>query len=234
MRKLLSTISCAIAMTLMAQIPYAETADKAKRAFHAREWATASALCNFMIHQRPEDPAPYGPAIVAADAMGDSTRTMELLRQAMQYSISLDTILTLVRQNAFAVAHPRMYQQLLLSARQTYPWMRRPLDAKLLQWAQFRNDGPAIIRYARTMHQGLPQAPTYLNALAQGNILMGDTTQAIQAWEQCLRQNPGNLDALLNLGNYHLLQGRRDLAMPYLKQARDIRPTPHLDAIIGK
>jgi len=234
MRKLLLTITYAIALTLMAQIPYAETADKAKRAFQAREWATASALYNFMIHQRPEDPNPYGPAIVAAEAMGDTIRPMELLRQATQYNISLDTILTLVRQNAFAAARPQMYRQLILSAQQTYPWMRRPLDARLLQWAEFRNDGPAIIQYARTMHQGLPQAPRYLNALAQGNILIGDTTQAIQAWEQCLRQNPDNLDALLNLGNYHLLQGRRDLALPYLRQAYDIAPTPHLAAIIGQ
>lgn len=232
MRKLLFTIASAVAITMMAQIPYPETAAKAGRAFADREWASASALYNFMIHERPADAAPYAPAIVAAQAMGDTIRPMALLRQAMQYNISLDTLLSLIRQNAFAADTPQMYERFVLAAQDAYPWMRRPLDARLLQWAQFRNDGPAIIRYARTMLQGMPTNPRYLDALASGYILVADTTQAIDAWEKALAADPDNLDALLALGNLYQITGRRALALPYLQKAYALKPTPRLAALI--
>ena len=63
------TILLASAPALMAQLPYDETCRKATRAFDAGEWATASALYNFMIHERPADISAYAPAIVAVSAV---------------------------------------------------------------------------------------------------------------------------------------------------------------------
>ena len=124
------TILLASALALMAQLPYDETSRKAARAFDAAEWATASALYNFMIHERPDDISAYAPAIVAAEAMGDSIRPMQLLTQSLQYGASVDSIISLVRQSSFKAARPQMFEPFLLEAKNANPWLRRPIDRK--------------------------------------------------------------------------------------------------------
>ena len=222
------------AMAAMAQLPYAETSRKAARAFDAGEWATASALYNFMIHERPGEISAYGPAIVAAEAMGDSIRPMQLLTQSLQYGASVDSIISLVRQSAFKAARPQMFEPFLIEAWRANPWLRRPIDAQLLRWAEFRHDGPAIVARALTMLRGLPTSARYLNTLAQGYMLCGDTQKAVEAWTECLRHNPDNLPAMLALGNYYSINNLPGRALPYLSRANEIAPSPRLNALISR
>lgn len=228
------TILLASAPALMAQLPYDETCRKATRAFDAGEWATASALYNFMIHKRPADISAYAPAIVAAEAMGDSIRPMQLLTQSLQHGASVDSIISLVRQSSFKAARPQMFEPFLLEAKNANPWLRRPIDAQLLRWAEFRHDGPAIVTYARTMLQGLPTSAQFLNALAQGYMLCDLPQKAVETWTECLRHHPDNLPALLALGNYYTINNRRDQALPFLTRAFAIAPTPRLQALISR
>lgn len=228
------TLILAAALAVAAQLPYDETSRKADRAFGAGEWATASALYNFMIHERPAEISAYGPAIVASEAMGDSIRPMQLLTQSLQYGAPVDSVINLVRQSAFKAARPQMFEPFLIEAKNANPWLRRPIDAQLLRWAEFRHDGPAIVAYAETMLRGLPASAQYLNALAEGYMLCDQPQKAVDTWTECLRHNPENLPALLALGNYYTITGRPDLARPYLSRAFAIAPTPRLQALISR
>ena len=68
--------------------------------------------------------------------------------------------------------------------------MTRALDNQLLQYYDFRNDGPMIEQYARRMLAPLPDSVEYLTLLARGLLLQGKIDQAAAVWQQILTLDP--------------------------------------------
>lgn len=226
--KLLLLCVLAIPGLAAAQADYEQMQVKADRLFSYDDWIPAGALYNYMLAERPTVADTYGRAIVCASAAGDSLRSMQLLAQAQEHHVPLESVLRNLESYAFAKSRAGIYEAFLHQASSHFPWLERPLQPYLLDYYTFRRNGPEMVRYARIMLAGMPTSPRYLQALAQGQMLMGHTQEAIEAWRQILAQHPADFDALVNLAACLALTGKPDEALATYRQAYAVRPTPYV------
>lgn len=213
-------------MTAVAASDYATTAAKAQRFFDAREWASAQALYGLMLNERPDADSVYVHAIVASSMLGHKDAASHLLTEAMKSGIGFSKLMGGVRQLSFSVGDAGVYEDFLLRSQRDCPWLLRPIDAELLRYYMFRNNGEKTVEYATKMLKGLPDSVEYLSDLADGYITLGEGDSAVAAWKQILALDPDNYQTLLKLGNYYDIVGNRTGAADYLQQAARIRLTP--------
>lgn len=227
MKKLLSGILMIVtAVTLSAAPDYDRTAIKADRFFEAGEWASAQALYGILLDKRPEADSIYVKAIVASSMMGDSVAASHLLTNAMNAGIGFERLMAGVREVSFEVGSAKTYEDFLLRSQRDCRWLTRAIDAELLRYYIFRDNGPKIVKYSQIMLAGMPESVEYQLSLASGYVLAGDYDKAVGTWRRIIEQSPDSYDALIAIGNYMDLSGNTISAAEYLSRAQELRPTP--------
>lgn len=238
MKPLKKIISLVLVLTASvcaaAQANFDTTASKAQRFFDNREWANASALYTLMLHERPEIPSLYGRAIVVTSILNDTVRSQDLLRQALKYSVPLDSVMADVRKYSFIAKQPKLYENFLLRASRDNPWMKRAIDVQLLKYYTYRADGPQMEKYARMLLKGAPDNTSFLLTLARSYMLQDLPGKAVETWQTIVDAHPDNYDAIINLANYYDLSRQPDKALPLYTTAYDLRPTPYVQAAIER
>lgn len=200
---------------------------RASRAFDAGEWASAQALYLRVSDIEPADALPYGRIIFAGLMRGDTTVTTSSVERALTNHVPLDSVLTVLENEALAHFDGHLYVVELHRIGREMPYLRRPVDARLLKYYTFRSDAPMMIRYAQALLRGLPDSPQYLNILAKAYLIDGDIAAAIATWKRTVAADNDNLEALVGLGNA-LYESNPAEALPYLEKAQEIHPTPYL------
>lgn len=213
---------------------YERNARKAETSFAAREWLNASAMYTLMLHENPRQPDVYAHAIVAQCMAADTARAVTMIQEAMNYAVPLDTLLSDVRGVSLSTGSPDMYEQLLLKARDTYPYLARAFNIRLADYYQFRTNGPMMVEYARRLLTTTPGNVRYRRLLAEGYMLQGDDTAAAREWSGILADHPDDLPTLLDFGSLYWTTGRRADALPLLTRAYSIAPTPYLEHLITR
>lgn len=208
------------------------TATRAERAFGFGEWAQAGALYELMLAERPDSAGLYARAIVAASLQPDTLRAVELLERAMAHGVALDSVTSGVRTAAMTCGHTSVYADFLKRTRRLMPYMARAIDARLLDYYEFRNDGPQTVRLAEDMLRGLPDSVRYLSALARGQMLCGDARGAESTWRRIIALEPDNTEALRSLGVMLHTEGRVDEARPLLEHVQAISPSPFIYTLL--
>lgn len=221
-------------MPVSAKSDYATTSVKAERFFRYGEWASAQALYELMLDERPDVDTTYVKAIVASAMLGDADRASRLLASAMSAGLGFDRLMSGVRTVAFEVGAPAVYEDFLFRSQRDCPWLVRAIDSALLDYYVLRNDGGKMVVYAGRMLAGLPDSVHYLSVLADGYALLGDFGQAVTVWKGILELAPRDYDTLLKLGNYMADTGQDADAVEYLGRAAAIRPTPFVDCRLAR
>lgn len=234
----LGMLLCA-APVLFAVSPYPALRTRAERAFHFEEWASAAALFDLMLEQKPDVPRTYAQAIVANAMCGQTDRTSELTTSALDNHIPFDTVFSNVREWSFFIGQPTLFENFLKQNREAHPWMRRTINAYLLKYYAFRRDGASMIEYAGLLLPGAPDNVEFLSVLADGYMLTGRFGEGVATYERILDIYPDNYDTLLTLGNWHMLHSEgSDLhsgeARRYLERAYALRPTPHVRQLLDR
>lgn len=220
-------------LSAQAQLTYEQASIRAERFFGFREWASASALYNYMLQHEPKQVDTYGHAIVAQEMLNDTIQSMELLKRAMAYKIPLDSVLSSVKKYSFEVGKSEMYEKFMLQSARANPWLSRPLDSQLLKYYAFRNDGPKMIEYSKAMLNGAPNDIRFLSSLAKGYMLTGATNDAIATWNRILEINPDEYHTLLCLANYYYVAGDKAKSIPLFIRAQALNPTPYVGALLS-
>lgn len=226
-----------VCFTVLAVNPYPQLEEKAQRAFAHSEWASASALFDLMLEERPKVSSTYGQAIVANAMRGDTIAGMRLLTMALDNSVPFDSVFSRVRQWSFHLGKTHLYEQFLKGAQRAHPWMRRAIDSRLLAYYIFRHNGVEMIRYSRIMLAGAPDNIDFLTSLAEGQILVADEDAAIATYRRILVLDPRDYNALLNLGNIyaaHSSEASHRVAADFLEQAYAIKGTPYVAALLER
>ena len=213
-----------------AATPYSTNEARAARAYAGGEWASAVALYQLMLSERPDSVSSYARTIVASTLSADTVMPTEMVESAMAHGIGFDDVLDGVRSESYAVGHSEIYSGLLTRLQQSKPYIRRAIDKRLLDYYLYRNDGPRIIEYATVMLHGLPDDITFLGNLADGYALINDYDKAVATWLHILEIQPQEYDATINLAVYYASMGCSDKALEYIARAQSIRPTPWLTA----
>jgi len=219
--------------------PYPALKIKAERAFRYGEWPSAAAMFDLMLEERPEVPQTYGQAIVANAMCGNTGHTSVLMAKALDNHIPFDTVFSSVRTWSFHIGHPTLFEDFLKENRSAHPWMRRTINAYLLKYYAFRQNGAAMIDYARQMLESAPDNIPFMKVLAEGYMLTGDFASGMAVYERILAYDPDNYNALLCLGNWNAMHrgdspDRATAAAYYLGRAYALRPTPHVAALLKK
>lgn len=229
-------ISILTLILLMAGIPlhaatsYQTLQQKAARFFGLGEWASASAMYSLMLDQKVDDPDVVGHAIVAAGMVGETDAQISLLTRALNAHLPIDSVLRATETASFDAGQTSLYEQFLFSVKEHEPWLSRVVDAYLLNYFTWRDNGPGIVRMSRVMLAGLPDSEQFLYSLAHGQLLCGDIAGAIATYRRIVKLNPKAYDALLYLGNYYIeADSTRSLGRDYLRRAQAIAPTPYVD-----
>lgn len=175
---------------------------KADNYYRLGEWPYASALYDLMLQQRPRVADTYGRAVISLAMQGDTAGTSNLLAQAMDHAVPYDSVMYSVHRQALAQGRAELYPQFLLRARDRFPWMSRAVDRYLLNYYLSRHDAELTAHYARKLLNGLPDDIPLNLTLARSLLQQGKETEAISVYEQILRLEPDNADALLELGVY--------------------------------
>ncbi len=231
MRKLCICIALA-ATAAAAAADLGLTCVRAERAFRYGEWAQAAALTELALDERPDSARLYARAIVAEGMLADTVRSAALLERAMAHGVALDSVVDAVRADAFGIGEAHIYDSFLLRARRQMPWLARAIDARLLDYYAMRGDGERVVELATAMLTGLPESTRYLDLLARGYDMQGLDAEADATRRRLLDVDPDNLDALRALGCSLMRQGRRDDALPLLRRAQAIHPTPYIDNML--
>lgn len=229
-RLLISLVLAFAALSASAQTDYKQTASKASRFFVGREWASAQALYGLILDKHPDADSVYVRAIISASMLGDTIGASHLLEQAMNAGVGFSSLMSGVKSESFEIGEAEVYEAFLLRSQRDCPWLERAIDAELLDYYCFRNDGVKMVAYARKMLAGLPDSTIYLSVLARGYARSGDFDNALGVWRRIIELDADNYDALLSLGNYFDIKGRQAEAADYLARAQRIKPTPYVAA----
>ena len=236
LRNLFFPVLSLVATSLLA-IDYNAIAIKADRFYGFREWASASAMYELMLSERPDDTQTYARAIVAAGMNpADSVMQSSLIDRAIDNHIPFDSLFSAVEHESFALGKASLYEQFLLLVKDRQPWLARNIDAHLLSYYSFRRNPDKMIEMSQSMLKGLPDSIEFLTLLAQGYMYRGNIDEAIATYHRILTIAPDNYNAILEIGNYYLLRynadttdtDARNLAIRYLSAANDIRSTPYV------
>lgn len=213
---------------LLRAADYSQVASKAAKYYGEGEWASAQALYELMLAERPDSLDTYAHAIVASAMRTDTLRMTDLLERSAAHGVGIYGLFDRVRALSFEVGRASVYGDFLSLAAREMPWLSRPVDAALLKYYLFRHDGPMIVEYAGRMHRGLPRSTEYLMDMAQGYMLCGDYASAVRQWQAVLDIDPYNYRALLYLGNYYADTDNVDEARHCLSRAYELKPTPYV------
>ena len=235
---LLAILAAATPQCVMAVNPYPQLSQRADRFFDHGEWASASALFDLMLEEKPDIPSTYGRAIVACAMRGDTAAQERLMNKALDNHVPFDSVFSQVRQWSFHLGRASLYEDFMANTRTTHPWMRRTIDAELLRYFAFRRDGEAMISYSRRMLDGAPDNIGFLYTLASGQLLTGATDDGLVTLRHILAISPDHYPSLVTLGNWYAQNrstpGAVPLALQYLRHANNLRPTPYMTNLIGQ
>ncbi len=229
--------ACIITFTAWSVNPYPQLQEKAQRAFDHSEWASAAALLDLMLEEKPTIADTYGQAIVANAMRNDIASEMRLMQKALDNYIPFDSVFSRVRQWSFSLGKTHLLEQFLKETRTNYPWMQRTINGYLLKYYTFRRNGQEMVIYSNTMLSGAPDNIEFLTSLADGYMLLGMENNGIETYQKILHNDPENLNALLSLGNLYADRPdkeSRTLAKQYLERAYALRATPYVAARIVK
>jgi len=174
----------------------------------------------------------YAGLIVSTSLAGDTLQAVGYVEPALHHRVNIDSLFSAIEKTTFSVGHASLYSTLLSRIGQTYTWLSRVTDRKLLAHYIFRNDGPAIVRYADIMLHGLPDDIDYLRIKARGQLLCADGDAAVATWRHILDLSPDHYQTLVDLANYYHALGDDTRALPLFRRVMDIRPTPYVESII--
>ncbi|MBO4379416.1 MAG: hypothetical protein J5784_00270, partial [Muribaculaceae bacterium] len=240
-RKIAILVTAAIAIVAVAA-DYGTTARKAARFFAEREWASAGAMYELMLNERPTDVKTYASAIVAAYENADTVKAMQLFTRAQSNLIPFDSILTATRNASFSIGEPRLYEDFLCRTKDANPTLERVVDNYLLKYYLFRRDGEKIHDYAMKMSEGAPNRNDYYLASIKGRLRKGEISPAtIEAF--CADDhNPDDFESLVYLGVIAMQLAEdspdrydefRSIALSALTAASGIKSTPKLREYIS-
>lgn len=225
--------ACLLALTAWSVNPYPQLREKAQRAFDHGEWASASAMLDLMLEEKPTIADTYGQAIVANAMRDDTAAQMRLMQKALDNYIPFDSVFSRVRQWSFSLGKTHLLERFLKETRTNYPWLQRTINGYLLKYYTFRRNGQEMVVYSNIMLSRAPENIEFLTSLADGYMLLGMENNGIETYCRILDSDPENLNALLSLGN--LYADRPDteshiMAVRYLERAYALRATPYVAA----
>ncbi|MDE6526725.1 MAG: hypothetical protein K2L75_05665 [Muribaculaceae bacterium] len=231
MRQLILSLCIIIALACHATTDNTSVLEsRATRAFDNREWASALAIYTLLSEQKPKDVEPYSRAIVAAWMQPDTSIIAQRVELALSRGVPLDSLLKNVERDAFALGDAGIYCGVLKVSADRLPFLRRPIDKALLSYYNGRADGANMVIYARLMLAGRPDDISAMHALAKGYLLCGNTSSALAAYEDILRHDPRDYDALVALAT--LLHDDPEAAHPLIMRALEIKPSPYLENLL--
>lgn len=239
MRKIIVLILAVSALAASAA-DYEALCVKADRFFEQKEWPSAAAMLDLMLDKHPDVAATYGRAIVVAALCGDTVAEMELMNRSIINYVPFDSTFAAVRSVSFSLGKTNLYEDFLLRTKVSEPWLGRTVDAYLMRYYTFRRNPVKMIEYSHLMLKGMPDNVEFLSTLARGLMLDGNAEEAVDTYRRILEIDPGNYDALLEIGNYNYLCWRDnndDLdalsrARAALSQAQSIRATPYVSVTL--
>ena len=224
---------CACAMQAWSVNPYPQLEQRAQRFFTYEEWASAAAMFDLMLEQRPDIPSTYGQAIVANAMRGNTSEQIRLMSLALDHHVPFDSVFSRVRQWSYHLGKADIYENFLTLNREAHPWMRRTIDAQLLKYYTFRRNGPEMITYSQRMLAGAPDNIGFLYTLASGQLLTGKSSEGIATLLRILSLDPDNYDTLVMLGNWYAEHPSPSISpLTYLNHAYSLRPTPYVASLI--
>ena len=223
---------CAASACCQAVNPYPQLEEKAHRFFTHNEWASAAAILDLMLEEKPDIPSTYGMAIVSNAMRNDTTSQMRLMQGALDHHIPFDSIFSQVKQWSFHLGKSHLYESFLKETRNAYPWMRRTINGNLLKYYTFRRNGAEMVTYSLIMLEGAPDNLDFLHSLASGYLLSGYESPGIDTYHRILSAHPDDYEAITALGNWYAQNGQPVKALEYLKRAYASRPTPYVGALI--
>ena len=206
---------------------------KAKRFFENQEWASANAMYLLMMEEKPQVVSTYAGAVVADIMIGDTIQALDMIPRSMTYQIPLDSLLSDIKTISFSIGRGDLYEHYLLKMKTTYTWLSRVADNYLMQYYAFRQNGPELVKYARTMLAGLPDNLNFLRMLAYGLLLSGDSEGAEKTWLKTNDLYPDNLDTVLDLANFYDSLGRKREALEWMLRANDMHSSPYIRSRIA-
>lgn len=221
-----------------AVVPFDVLADKAQRFFNNKEWASAEAMYQLMTEERPGDAVLYGSCIVTAGLRNNTEMQMRFLDEALKAYVNQDSLFSTVEKLSFSVGNSTLYEDFLKTSVIHVPWLRRPLESRLLSYYCYRRNAPMMVDYSLRMLEGMPDNTSFMLTLAQGYLVENNVEKAISTYQQIVDKSPECYEALLYLGLYYADRFKDgdyesvDYANKYLGRANKLRPTPYVENLL--
>lgn len=212
---------------------------RADRFFQYKEWGSSGALYTVLATKKPDGTEFYGRGIVASGMLADTAQQQMLTDMAIASHVPIDSLFASVERNSFSIGQTSLYERYLLECKATTPWLTRIVDACLMRYYAYRRNPSGMIAYSEIMLRGNPTNEDFLYTLAQGYLLSGQMSKAMDTYLTIVQLNPRAYEALLYLANYHLASASSDRiaaaqALAYFEQASTIRPTPYIGREIAR
>lgn len=203
---------------------------RAERAYDAHEWASAQALY-YILADTDTAAAVHARLIVAGEMRGDTAATVKAVENALAKGVDFRNLASLLGRNFRALGRGDIYGSTMQRLQTDMPYLRRPIDRLMLDYATSRGDGADMMLYAGRLLAGLPDNARYADAYAWGALYCGCDSIAENTWRRAVDANPTDFHLLVNLGSF-LADRNPGQALQYLNRAAAINPTAALKALI--
>lgn len=182
---------------------YSVLETKASRFYANKEWASSLAMYELMISQNPSVVNNYVRAIILSGLLKNPDMQMAFLERTQQEGLPLDSIFNSIRQDAFAIGHPNIYESFLKLVKTKQQWLARNINIQLLKYYKYRSDADNMIDVCNQLLKGTPDDIGYLTDMAEAYALKGDLQESMDWYNKILTIDKNNYNSLLTLGNYY-------------------------------
>lgn len=182
---------------------YTTLESKAARFYANSEWTSATAMYELMLEQKPMEIPIYARAIVAGGILKNPELQFQFMERTQKFGLSLDSIFNNVKNEAFALSQPQIYEDFLMLMKSRQSWLARNINIQLLSYYTFRNDVDNMISTAEMLLKSTPDNVNFLQAMGDAYCMKGELAESMTWYKKIIEIQPNNYNALLTLGNYY-------------------------------
>ncbi|MEG1585662.1 MAG: hypothetical protein RR346_02175, partial [Bacteroidales bacterium] len=198
-----------VVMALSGSVCFGQTTDgqllqKAEEAFNAQRWKSAGTLYELLL----KDSVTYTPymakALMANELDGDDVSVRRADELFMRNRFRMDSLLNDFSRMCIRMKHFDVFEESLERMRRVMPENADTLLYGMIKYRLFLREPQNAIRLAQL---GMKESPSknmqWWRLEASGWQMLGKSEKALPLYEQLLKKNPNDLDALLFEGNFY-------------------------------
>ncbi|MEG1643310.1 MAG: tetratricopeptide repeat protein [Bacteroidales bacterium] len=193
----------------MAQVTNTKLSRKANDHFNNHEWKEALSMYEILLMEMPTYGQLYPPVIISCGKIKDYDKMISFVELSENSGIPLDSLFVNTFALSMKIDDTGIYEKMLITVKEKQPWFQKIVNNYLLKYYIVRKENGMALEIADEI---LSLAPSNIDIMINKARILTDSgrnDEAATCMKDVLKNSPEEEEAILFLGNYYFLEGKK-------------------------